>query len=260
MGDGLADALRSELSCSTHVASALAPLVREHLGQLGGNSEDSDADIVVRLRDPRAFGALAEVVVGHTGAGAPLRLAVVEHVFDLLPLPRSEGDVIEVEARAPPRLLALAAFLVESDNLSVLHVMHLVYAVFLDRSLIGNVSRPTRSALYRSILRHADVNENLRILYAALHLAAVAESEATAEFRRTLGSAVLSATLRRSLASMAAANDGGRTMLTGLAQREGLLPGDLPDVQAPAILATIPRLPERLAAAGRTYLERTRHE
>jgi len=173
-------------------------------------------------------------------------------------LPRSEGEVIEVETRAPPRLLDLANRLAESSGLSVLHVMHVVYAVFLDRSLFSSVPRSTRSALYRAVLRQADAGEDLRVLYAGLHLAAVPEPEASSEFRRTLKSQETPDTLRHSLAAVAASDDGGRSALTRMAQREGLLPADLSDAQAPAILASIPRLPERLAAPGRRYRERNR--
>lgn len=256
MADALAEAFRVEIPCTKATATLLASLAREHRAGLGGGPEDTDEDLVVRLRDPRAFGSFAEVVLEDRGADAATREAVMEHVFDLLPLPRSEGEVIEVDARAPPRLLSLAARLAASEGLTVLHVMHLVYAVFLDRSLVLNVPRVTRSAVYRAILAQGDAGENLRVLYACLHLAAVAEPEADAEFRRTLRSKAESDTLRRRLASIAASEDGGRTSLAATAQREGLIPGDLHESQAPAILANIPRLPERLAAPGRRYLER----
>ena len=166
--------------------------------------------------------------------------------------------MIEGGARAPPRLLSLAARLAESGGLSVLHVMHLVYAVCLDRSLPSNVSRPTRTAVYRALLAQGDASENLRALYAGLHLASVPEPEAAAEFRRTLRSREGPESVRRLLASAAAAGDGGRAILAAVARREGLLPSDLPEAEAPAVLVNIPRLPERLAAAGRRYLERRR--
>lgn len=255
MTDPLADAFRSEIPCEASVASLLASLAREHRARLGGGPEDTDEDVIVRLRDPRAFGSFAEAVLEDPRVGPAARDAVLEHVFDLLPLPRSEGEVIDVEARAPPRLLSLAAHLAESEGLTVLHVMHLVYALFLDRSLPLNVPRSTRSDVYHAVLGQRDASENLRVVYACLHLAAVADTEAVAELRRALRSREYPASLRRSLAAVAASEDGGRSALTALAQREGLLPGDLRDAQAPAILANIPRLPEKLGAAGQRYLE-----
>ena len=257
MGDALAEAFRSEIPCPRPTAVLLAALARAHRPLLGGGSEDTDEDLIVRLRDPRTFGAFAEAILEAREVGAAAKDAVAEHAFDLLPLPRSEGDVIDVGARAPPRLLALAAHLARSEGLTVLHVMHLVYAVFLDRSLLGNVPRSTRSAIYRAILVQTDANENVRLLYAGLHLAAVREPEASAEFRRTLRSRTVEGTLRRRLAALAASEDGGRTTLATLAQREGILPADVREAEAPEVLANIPRLPDRLGAAGRRYVKQS---
>jgi hypothetical protein len=256
VADALAEAFRSEIPCDAAVASLLATLVREHLPRLGGGPEDTDADVTVRLRDPRFFGSFAETVLEDRRAGPAARDAVLEHVFDLLPLPSSEGELIDVESRAPPRLLGLALRLAESDGLTVLHVMHLVYAVFLDRSLVLNVPRATRSALYRVVLDIGDAGENLLVLYACLHLSAVGDAEAASEFRKTLRSRETRPSFRRALASVAASADGGQATLTRVAQREGLLPSDLGDLQGPAVLANIPRLPEKLAAVARKYLER----
>ncbi len=255
MDDALADAFRAELPCSRSTAAVLAALAREKGDLLGGGSEDTDEDRILRLRDPRTFGAFAEWVLRDRRADTVARDAVAEHAFDLLSLARSEGDVIAVETRAPPRLLALAAYLAESQGLTVLHVMHLVYAVFLDHSLVVNVPRPVRARVYQAILHEGDTGEDLRTLYACLHLAAVAEPEAAAEFRRTLRSRACPRTLRHRLATMAAAADGGRAALAGIARHEGLLPAELREPQAPGIQANIPRFPERLAAAGRRFLE-----
>ncbi len=256
MGDALAEAFRAELPCSTSTAALLATLAREKGGLLEGGPEDTDEDLILRLRDPRTFGAFAERVLHDRRADAVARDAVAERAFDLLSLPRSEGDVIAVEARAPPRLLALAAYVAESEGLTVLHVMHLVYAVFLDHSLVLQVPRPVRVRIYHAILCATDTSENLRAFYACLHLAAVAETEAEAEFRRTLRSRAYSRTLRHELATMAATEDGGRAALAAIARREGLLPADLREPQSPSIQANIPRFPERLAAAARRFLER----
>ncbi len=257
MADALAEAFRSEIPCEAPVAALLASLARAQLAGLGGGPEDSDADMVVRLRDPRVFGLFAEAALADRRAGPAARDAVLEHVFDLLPLPRSEGELIEVDARAPPRLLALALRLAQSEGLTVLHVMHLVYAVFLDRSLVLNVTKAIRSSLLREVLAVGDASEDLRVLYACLHLASVADSEAVPEFRRTLRSRAHRPSLRRSLALVAASADGGRSVLTSIAQREGLLPSDLGDLQEPTVLANIPRLPEKLAAPAARYLEQS---
>ncbi len=259
MADPLADAFRTEIPCDAAVAASLAARARESLPRLTGSPEDTDADLIIRLRDPRVFGAFVEPLLDDPDLRGPVRQALVEHVFDLLPLPRTEGEVIEVESRAPPHLLALAAVLAQADGLTVLHVMHLVYAVFLDRSLVRRVPRGVRSALLRAILGRSEAEEGLRAFYAALHLSTVSEAEARSMLQRILDDPAVPATLRRRIASLAVADDGGRSELTRLAQKEGLLPAEHEDPQSPEILANIPRLPAQLAPAGRRYLTRARY-
>lgn len=254
MADLLADALRTELPCEAAVAAWLAARARERHPRWGAGPEDTDEDLVLRLRDPRVFGAFVEDLAADPTLDAAVHRVLVEHVFDLLPLPRTEGEVIEVESRAPPHLLALAAILVEGEGLTILHVMHLVYAVFLNRSLVTGVPRRTRSVVLGAILARSEGEENLRAVYAALHLSAVPETEAVTEFRRILNDPAVPASLRRSVASLAASEDGGRTELSRMARKEGLLPADLEDAQSPEILANIPRLPARLAVAGQRFL------
>lgn len=232
----------------------LAGLAREVVPRLLGTAEDSEEDLLLRLRDPRVFGGFVESVGDDPRVNPSLRRAMVEHVFDLLPLPRTEGEVIAVETRAPRHLLSLAASLAAADGLSVLHVMHIVYAVFLDRSLVAEVPRRTRSALLRAVVAERESGEGLRVLYASLHLSAIPEPEAASEFRRILKAPSVSPDLRRVLATVAAANDGGLGTLTRLAQREGLLPDDLKDADAPSVLASIPRLPTKLSAVAQRYL------
>lgn len=256
MVDSLADAFRAELPCDEAMAAFLAARAREHLLRVTGSSEDTDEDLVLRLRDPRVFGAFVEALLGDPRLPRSYRGALVEHVFDLLPLPRTESDVIEVGSRAPPHLLALAAVLTDADGLTVLHVMHLVYAVFLDRSLVREVPRRVRSTLIHSILARSEAGEGLRVFYAALHLSTVPEPEARAELRRLLEDVTIPATLRRHVAQLAASEDGGRSELAHLAQKEGLLPADLEDPQSPEIVANIPRLPTQLADVGRRHLQK----
>lgn len=253
----LAEAFRSELPCSDATATLLSTLAQEWLPRLGGTVEDSEEDSVLRLRDPRVFGAFVESVAEDRRVTTQVRNALIEHLFDLLPLPRTEGEVIAVDSRAPRHLLALAAALATVEGLSVLHVMHLVYAIFLDRSLVTEVPRKTRSFVLQAVLSEKGSEEELRLLYACLALAAVPEPEAASELRRILKMTTVPVESLRALATMAAANDGGRTALTRIAQRQGLLPADLSDAQSPTVLANIPHLPARLSASGLRFLKRS---
>ncbi len=256
MADPIADAFRTEIPCDERVAASLAARARERLPQIARSSEDSDEDLVLRLRDPRLFGAFVEGLLADPDVPEGVRWALVEHVFDLLPLPRTEGEVFEVESRAPPHLLALAAGLAGAEGLTVLHVMHLVYAVFLDRSLVRGVPRRVRSDVLRAILARTEAEEGLRLFYAALHLSAVSEREATSEVKHILDLAAIPPSLRRRIASLAVAEDGGRAELAHLAQKEGLVPSDLEDLQSPEILANVPRLPGGLAEPAQAYMAR----
>ena len=257
MTSALAAAFRSELPCSDATAALLSSLARERLPVLGGTVEDSEEDLVLRLRDPRIFGAFAESVAEDSRVTSQVRSALIEHVFDLLPLPRTESEVIAVESRAPRHLLALAASLAAVESLSVLHVMHLVYAVFLDRSLVVEVPRKTRRFLVEAIFSDTGSEEELRLLYACLVLSAVPEPEAASELRRILKMTAVPVQSRRALATMAAADDGGHAALVRIARRQGLLPVDLRDPQSPTVLANIQRMPARLSASGRRFLKRS---
>ncbi len=221
-----------------------------------GSTEDSEEDLVLRFQDPRVFGDFAESLIADRGLPENVRIAAVERTFDLLPLPRTEGEVILVGARGPLRLLALAAFLSQEDAFTVLHAMHVVYAVFLDRSLLDNVPRTTRAAVLDGILRLSEATDGLRLLYIALHLGLVPEPEAHEVLRNVLKSRVLSDSFKHALAAAVAADDGGLAALMRVAQDEGLLPAELGDADAPDVVANIPRMPARLAALGKRWLDR----
>jgi len=221
-----------------------------------GSAEDSDEDLALRLQDPHVFGVFAESLLPDQGLAEDVRVAVVERAFDLLPLPATEGEVILVRERSPPGLLALAAFLAERDGLTVLHAMHLVYAVFLDRSLLDQVPRATRAAVLGRVLRLAEATDRLRLLYAALHLGSVPEPEAHDELRHVLQSRALPDSFKHVLAVTVSSADGGVGALMRLAQEEGLLPAELSDSEAPGVLANIPRMPPRLFPVGRQWLDR----
>ncbi len=257
VGDTLSDALRADLGCSADAAEDLARRAREHLARVLGSAEDSDEDLVLRLQDPRTFGAFAESLVADPGLPMGIRTSVVERVFDLLPLPRTEGEVILVGDRSPPGLLSLAGFLAERDGLTVLHAMHPLYAVFLDRSLLTQAPRSTRAFLAERMARLDGSTERLRVLYLAFDLAAVPERESRDTLRGVLRSRHLPESLKRSVASLVAAEDGGLEGLMRMAQEEGLLPSGFGEPDAPGVLANIPRMPATLAPIGRRWL---RHE
>jgi len=253
MAGALEESLLIDLRCGESDAATIASLARDCVPRIVESAEDSDEDLVVRLRDPRVFGEFAVPLLDDSHLSAALRTMLAERVFDLLPLPRGEGDVIVVESRAPSRLLAAAAFLARVDRLSVLHVLHLVYALFLDRGLAMRVDRPIRAFVLGRILDHAAVNEGLRAFYAAMHLASVPEQEAHSEFRRTLNEPSIPITLKSALVQLAEEPDRGTARLLSIARDEGLLPSEPIGSDEPLAVVNIPRMPERLRAVARRW-------
>ena len=245
MGSPLEEAFARDLGLPGPDARRLAAAAREVIPRIAGTTDDAEEDFVLRLRDPRIFGEFAASMLGTRGIRPEARLALAEHAFDLLPLPRSEGDVFLVEDRAPPRLLKLAAHLADHQGLTVLHVMHVVYALFLDRRLPAKVDRATRSRVLREVLAHPETSPGLRGLYAALHLASVGEPEAASEFRWILRSPDVHPSTKAWLAAVVADPGGSPGPIASRAREEGLLPADASE-DDPRILASIPRLPDRL--------------
>lgn len=253
MANVLEDSLAADLPCTIEEARALRELAIRSDVPIGG-PDDTEEDLVVRLRDPLVFGAFAERVAADPGLAPSLRRRVVERAFDLLPLPIAEGDVILVPGRAPRHLLSLASHLQESQGFTVLQAMHLVYAVFLDRELLLEVPRSVRASVLNRLICDAEVPASLRALYAALHLSSVPEAEAHGTFRRLLGARSSPENVVKSLARLAVAPDGGRAMLAGLARSESLVSAGSDARPSASEVASVPRLPSRLAAPGRRWL------
>lgn len=260
MTDLLADYFRTDVGCAEADAALLAGLARDRVPRLAGSAEDTEEDVLLRLADPRVFGAFVGGVLSEEGLSAASRSSLAEHVFDLLPLPRSEGDVILVESRAPPDLLRTALVAAEPDGLTVLHVMHLVYAVFLDRALVSGVPGPVRSRILDAVVHQAESTERVRALYACLHLAAVDEPEARRVLRRILRDRRLPESLKVALARAVGEPQVGVSALARMALDEGLLAAESADAEAPEVVANIPRFPARLQADGQQWLRRHGHD
>lgn len=250
----LEDLFRSGLRCPAGEAQALAAAARLRVPRLAGGADDTEEDLVFRLGDPRTFGEFAAPLLRDEGLGRATRAALAERAFDLLDLPRHEGDVFAVETRAPPHLLAIADFLGTSESFTILHALHLVYSVFLDRGLVAAVDRGTRERVLHRVLAEGGANSGLRVLYACMHLAAVPSKEALETAALVLDDGGLDLPVRRSLAETAAAEDGGASRLRRTAQDEGLLPRSPGGTDDLAVIANVPRIPGAVAAVARAWL------
>ena len=257
VSDSLAESLAADLRCDLSTAIQIAAKARQHLPRIVGTSEDFDEDIIVRLRDPWIFGDFAAALLEDLEVSTEVGSLLVEHAFDLLPVPPGEADLILVETRAPRSLLRLALFVADTKGLTVLHVMHLVFSVFLDRGIVRRAPRPVRSKLLSAVLRLAEVDANLRSFYAAMHLSAIPEPEAHRELRGILVGD-LDEAVKELLARESAAEDGGLEVLLRTAQALSLVPADGSGMATPESIANIPRLPPRLRAVGRRWLAQSR--
>jgi len=239
--DVLAASFLEDLRCSATDGTRLADLARGRRASFGGSSEDGDEDLVVRLLDPRAFGTFAGDLLADGGLGTDTRTALAERAFDLLSLPGREDEAFSVEARAPPNLLAFARHLVTTGAFTPFHLLHIVYAVFLDRSLVTAVDRDVRSAVLVHVAATASPDDRVSALYVSLHLSALEESEATAELRTLFESRITRWPFKRLVASVVAPDVRGVVAWVQLAQGEGLLPTGL-DPQDSSIHANLPRM------------------
>jgi len=250
--DALSASFVDDLKCSDAEGARLAHLAREHRNSYGGTYEDGDEDLVVRLRDPRAFGTFAGDFLGDGALAAETRKALAERAFDLLAIPRHEDEPFSVETRGPQNLIALARHLIAASAFTPLHLLHIVYAVFLDRSLVAAVDREARSAVLAHVAASASSDDRVSALYVSLHLSALEEPEATAELRSLFESRIARWPFKRLVASVVAPDVRGVAAWVQLAQGEGLLPTDL-DPQDPSIHANLPRMHAAFAplVAGR---------
>lgn len=252
--DPLEDLFRSGIGCPAGDARALAAAARLRVPRLAGGADDTEEDLVFRLGDPRTFGEFVAPLLGDGRLARATRTALAERAFDLLDLPRHEGEVFAVETRAPPHLLAIADFLGASESFTILHALHLVYSVFLDRGLLTAVDRGTRERVLRCVLAERGANPGLRTLYACMHLAAMPPKEALETAAVVLDDRGLDRAVRSSLAETAAAEDGGAARLRRIAQDEGLLPRSPRGTDDLAAIANVPRVPGAVAAAARGWL------
>jgi len=243
-----------EFGCAAADGQRLAVLAREQRASFGGTSEDGEEDLVVRLREPRAFGAFAGECIEEGSLAERTRVTMAGRVFDLLSLPRSEDEAFSVAMRAPPNLLVFARHLARADEFTPLHFLHLVYAIFLDRGLVAAVDADVRSGVLEDVAAAALPDDRVSALYVSLHLSAVEEPEAMEELRTLLESGAVRWPFKRLVAGVVAPDVRGVAAWVQLAQDEGLLPTGL-DPQDPSIHANLPRMHTAFAPLVMKWIE-----
>ena len=218
--------------------------------------ELSDEDVVARLLDPRAFGLFARRVLD-ARVSREVKIAVADRAFDLIPIPASEHAVLRVDERTPPGLLRLVRFLLENEAFSVLHLLHLVYASFLDPELLRRSDRATRAWVLMAIVARGEFPEAQRLLASFQFLASMAPRDAASAFDGIVKAKFVSPTVRSGLAAAASSSDGGRAWFEAVAVQEGLVsPTTGSEVSDVERAARVPALPENVRVRARRWLER----
>ena len=248
------------IATETRVLKLLAyDAVAEHqrsLDSAAKASELSDEDVVARLQDPRAFGLFARRV-HDARVSREVKIAVAERAFDLIPIPATEHDAFRVAERTPPGLLRIVRFLLENESFSVLHLLHLIYAAFLDADVLRSADRQTRTWVLMAIVAREELPETQRLIAAFQFLAAMSPRDAAAAFDGIAKAKYVSPSVRTGLAAALSGSDGGRTWFAAVAVQEGLLPpGNESDASKMEFEARVPRLSEVVVTRARKWLER----
>jgi hypothetical protein len=219
-------------------------------------TELSDEDVVFRLQDPRAFGLFARRV-HDARVSREVKIAVAERAFDLIPIPAFEHDAFPVAERTPPGLLRIVRFLLENESFSVLHLLHLIYAAFLDPEVLRSADRVTRTWVLMAIVAREELPETQRLIAAFQFLAAMAPRDAAAAFDGIVKAKHVSPAVRTGLAAALSGSDGGRAWFAAVAIQEGLLPpGNESEASKIEFAARVPGVPENVGARARRWLER----
>jgi len=217
-------------------------------------SELSDEDVIARLQDPRAFGLFARRVID-SRVSREVKIGVAERAFDLIPLPVSEHAVFSASERTPPGLLRLARFLLENEAFTVLHLLHLVYAAFVDPSLVRSTDRRTGTWILIAIVAREEFPRVPRLLLAFQFLSTLPDRDGSAALHAILRAGTVDVRTKRSLATVASASDGGRAWFAATAVQEGLLPPPTDSLASEVELeARVPSLSENIRARARRWL------
>ena len=264
MGTGLHEWLQEEFPAIPPEVRVLSLMARDAVADFQRSldpraeaSDLSDEDVIARLRDPRAFGLFARRVLD-SRVSREAKIAVAERTFDLIPIPASDRVAFPVEERTPPGLLRIARYLLENEAFTILHLLHLVYAAFLDPRILREGDRRTRTWVLMAVMSREELPDTARLLAAFQFLAAMSPRDAASAFHGIAGARFVSPTLRAGLAAAASGSDGGRAWFAAVAVQEGLVPrSGLTEVEAAARVPAMPEVVRERALEWLAY--RARH-
>lgn len=125
------------------------------------------------LRSPALFGRFLLEVLAHPDLSAQAKRRACWTVFDVIPLPEAEDEAFATAEHVPPGLQEAVRFLREVDDFVEYHLLHLIYALYLDPVRAATAPLSVLRENLGAILAEA-FDERVRLLYAYLLLASPA--------------------------------------------------------------------------------------
>lgn len=175
------------------------------------------------VRSPILFGLITSRILDHPTLSRAAKLRACETVFDVIPLPEREDEAFFTAENVPPGLQGAAHFLLEQGEFTEYHLLHLIYALFLDPVRATQASSAVLEQNLTSIIS-GDLEAGPKLLFAYLLLAspALPPRTATELLSRLLDSPDLPLDSKRFLCLSALDSTFSAGWFVQLASKEGL--------------------------------------
>lgn len=207
------------------------------------------------MSSPTFFGRLTSLLITHRGISRKTKLRACQMLFDAIPLPEREDEVFLTADRVPPHLQEAAHFLWDQDEFIEYHLLHMIYALYIDpergagapgRVLVDNLAT----------ILNGDFEEGLKLLYVYLLLSSTGlpSRDARKLFSVVLRSPGISESSRRTLSLAALDRTFGAEWFTRLASDEGLYPPEQGGLAEVLREARVRPLPEVLSPYAEDWL------
>jgi hypothetical protein len=177
------------------------------------------------LGSPAFFGLLTSHVLRREDISEGTKQRACLEVFHSIPLPEREDEAFLIEDTVPRGLQEAAHFLMKKGEFVEYHLLHLIYALYLDPGLSSTAPSGILEHNLRTILEE-DLQESLRLLYAYLLLSSpVLEPETARRLLSILLEAPeIAADAKRSICLAAMDRTFAVAWFARLATAEGLFP------------------------------------
>ncbi len=206
---------------------------------------------------PLFVGLLASRILAHPGASKQAKIRACWAVFDVIPLPEREDEAFVTSESVPPGLQEAARYLIRQDEFMEYHLLHMIYALYLDperacgapfTSLEQNLSSITSGSF----------DEGLKLLYAYLLLSSPSLSPNQAQhlFTALLDSPAISEEPKRFLCLSSVDSTFSVGWFVTLAAREGLYPREPGSQEELMREVRVRPLPQTLSPSAEEWLLR----